>query len=109
MKTKTEKQVETFDEAAKCHVLSVHYDVINKVGSFVLADGHCSDMYGAIRIFTRIDPDVQRIIDGNTEWRKVDGKWESYRLPPNPDNEFGDWNAKDYFRIHELLSTKGSE
>ena len=73
------------DQTAMCHIVSFTYHAEIQTGTFVLSEGHCTDMHGAIKIFTRIDPDVRFIVDGNTIWaRKHRGRWESFRVK-NPE------------------------
>jgi hypothetical protein len=42
-------------------VTAIHYDRESRVGELVMPTGCCCDMTGAIRLFERIDPDVEQI------------------------------------------------
>jgi hypothetical protein len=94
---KRAKSKQTIDELAMCHVESIHYNTASKVGSFVLEGTHCTDMTGAIAIFTRIDPEVRAVVDGDMIFQKVEGKWTPLQLGKNPNNKYGSWNAKDIY------------
>lgn len=44
-----------------CYVKSISYDYDAKRGRLNMEEGNCCDMSGCIDLFTRIDPDVNRI------------------------------------------------
>lgn len=50
-----------YHEEAQCYVQRVTYDFKERRGVLLMGDGSCTDMSGCIRVFERIDPDVQRI------------------------------------------------
>ncbi len=45
----------------QCFVSRVGYDFTEHVGHVLISDGGCTDMYGCIEFFKRIDPAVSTI------------------------------------------------
>ena len=67
-----------------CFVHYIKYDFDTKIGEVGLDDG-CTDMTGAIELFTAIDPDVQKVITvletGKTDTVYTlgrDGEWHAF-------------------------------
>ena len=72
------------DIMVMCKILAIHYDALTRTGRFTLYPGHCTDMNGAIKLFQRLDPDVQCVIDGDTYFIKEGSQWAAYRNPTHP-------------------------
>ena len=66
-----------------CEPIRIEYDFVARRGVLVMAEGDCCDMTGCIRLFSRLDQDVQRIdtISGNrpcTSYVFRDEKWRAF-------------------------------
>ena len=80
-----------YHEDTQCYVQRVSYDFKERRGILLMGDGSCTDMAGCIRVFERIDPEVQRIDTyagevPDTVYRRHSqkfGGWRAY-LPAPP-------------------------
>lgn len=66
-----------------CEVGRISYDFGSRTGRIDVAAGQTSDMGGCIRLFLRIDADVEVIIETaegepDTTFTRVTGKWEMH-------------------------------
>ena len=64
------------------YVKRIEYDYALQCGNVFMPDGTCTDMTGAITLFTRLDPNVKRIdtfADGvlDTRYMLQHGKWNA--------------------------------
>lgn len=79
------KSYAVWNDEAQCFVHFINYDYISGVGSIMMLTGNCCDMSGTIRLFERIDKNVNSIIsyypegDPDTVYIKVAGKWQARR------------------------------
>lgn len=68
----------------QCDLKEVQYDAETQTGILRLAEGHCCDMVGAIRLIRRAHPDAQSVhtFSGDqtdTFYRRAsDGRWRAF-------------------------------
>ena len=70
------------DKRFQCEVLRLSYDFGSRAGIAEFAEDNCSDMDGAIKVFSAIDPEVINIQTYSGEkkdtlYRKIKGEWHS--------------------------------
>jgi hypothetical protein len=85
-----------FREDVQCFVRDLGYDFRTKVGVLYLEDGGCTDMSGCIRLFKKIDPDVQTILTiagrrRDTAYLRDDDHWRAVSAPDERAPIHGDW------------------
>ena len=83
MKTKY-KRPDAIDRLTQTEVHRIEYDCLTKTGRIIMADGCCTDMPGAIRLFELFAPEVQLIetfqLDQlDTFYRREPPWWASFR------------------------------
>lgn len=88
----------TRNDELQCYVISIDYDFASKTGSVFMPPNNCTDMGGAVRLFTRIDADVRRIETWNGRAKDM----AYYR-------EGGKWHTEDWCNvpISHLWSERG--
>jgi hypothetical protein len=72
----------TIDAKLKCHVLTLEYSPVTRLGRLYMDAGHCCDMTACIRLFSEIDPRVRVIhtISGaehDTMYVFKNGEWHA--------------------------------
>jgi hypothetical protein len=75
-----------FRDDVQCYVEKLEYDFQRRAGKLFMGENSCTDMDGCIRLFKRIDPDVELIETiaspssprRDTTYRRVAGKWKAY-------------------------------
>jgi len=60
--TRTGRDDSVFVAALGTCILSMAYDYRTRIGTIQMPDAYCTNMLGAITLFTQIDPDVRRIV-----------------------------------------------
>lgn len=70
-------------ETLMCGAIKLEYDFVRHTGHLWMEDDNCTDMAGAIKIFTAIDSDAVLIITyagdrKDTLYRKQNGEWNAY-------------------------------
>jgi hypothetical protein len=63
----------------------IEYDSATRTGTIHMRPHGCTDMPGAIRLFTAIDPEVRTIATfagerPDTSYRRIDGAWRAFEM-----------------------------